>query len=370
MHGSQVCQYDIPGSYVIVANNRPIAVESTTSHTCVPDRGYCHYREYGSSSKNLFCLRKFIRGILNADLIKVCSFSCRPSLGEDDVHVTSLGNHHFALVAAPPTTSIECTHTDGNLTQEFVSPEHNLGGHIVTLPCQCRIVIPGHTVVTNPLPCRKSGAFLPVVNRVIPSLWAQVPVDKVIKAMRVQPTLFDKWLYENMTTIYNPDWAAEELIIANYSETPLDLFAEEMNDNHHIYEDFLNFSWKVCITFAVLWLVAKQYPFTLPWFVATQYAPVTKALPVIGRDLPTPCQLGHQVSHKITIIGSITGFLVLVILLACAWRGLHYCREAMANRAVHTEAVMEMTQRKTRETQRKRRAELSTALVRRETSPT
>lgn len=143
----EICQFSIPSSFIILLNNRPLAIENTISHNCQPEQGFCRFREYGSTNPELFCLGQLLRGASHSTLRQFCNFKCRPSTGYNDIHVTDLGHQHFALTNTPPDTTISCHLTEGTMTQEFVKPNDTLGSHFVTLPCRCVIIIPQHTVV-------------------------------------------------------------------------------------------------------------------------------------------------------------------------------------------------------------------------------
>ncbi|OXA39907.1 Transposon Ty3-G Gag-Pol polyprotein [Folsomia candida] len=333
-HHDEICQYNMPSTYVLLTNNKPLAIESTHAHACQPDNGYCHFREYSGTSKILFCLTRLVRGATNDVIRDSCPFSCRPSMGSSDIHITELGYQNFALTNPPHNSSIECTFPDGRMTQEFVKPEHTVGSQIIHLPCSCRINIPSFSPVFNPLPCMKSNSLLPEVSLVIPTLWANLSYDQVTKIIMVKPALLPKTSYENMSSIFKLEWADDKVQNpAQITELP-DLpasyhFFNHLKDESHVYQDFLAFLWQVAISFAVLYLWARHTPSVLPWVATTAaYTPVVKAASLLESAVPlsppADCGTEQKIAHRI-LIALITPVLITLVFVICMFGCFYIC---------------------------------------------
>ncbi|OXA41959.1 hypothetical protein Fcan01_23043 [Folsomia candida] len=336
-HHDEICQYNMPSTYVLLTNNKPLAIESTHAHACQPDNGYCHFREYSGTSKILFCLTRLVRGATNDVIRDSCPFSCRPSMGSSDIHITELGYQNFALTNPPHNSSIECTFPDGRMTQEFVKPEHTVGSQIIHLPCSCRINIPSFSPVFNPLPCMKSNSLLPEVSLVIPTLWANLSYDQVTKIIMVKPALLPKTSYENMSSIFKLEWADGKIQHpAQITELP-DLpasyhFFNHLKDESHVYQDFLAFLWQVAISFAVLYLWARHTPSVLPWVATTAaYTPVVKAASLLESAIPlsppADCGTEQKIAHRILIALITTSVLITLVFVICMFGCFYICKK-------------------------------------------
>jgi hypothetical protein len=320
-HNNEMCHINVGYHHVVSINDHPVAVEPAFSQTCVPDQGFCRYREHsGSSSLNLRCLTRLLSGMSIEDTWTTCKYECRPANEQKDLHVINLGQQHFAISNVPPGSHVNCSVVEGTYSHYFANKLAETGTHIVKLPCNCRLHLTGESDVTNSIPCRLSGSLLPTVNLVIPHMWTRMNNSEVIRATTAGEAFSDNKTYPEMTKLLNHNWVEtqrthiEELKFKNFS-----YYTRSAVQNHSKIFDYLIVAWLVGLSLALFTLSANQNRAALTVLTAGGI-PTTNAA----------CLDDQAVMQQLTIIAvlfSVMAVLALIAVTYFIWGTCATCRQ-------------------------------------------
>jgi hypothetical protein len=266
--GPQLCSIRFDHDLLVLRNGHPIPITNSQTSTCSIVKGICYLDEYGSvPSTSVDCVKTLLQDATVKEVLNSCSFTCRPANSEEPT-VNSIGNgtrNLFALTNIDIYTVVECNYPNNTLAARHLvyNDTHVARTYFVHLTsCLCSIVFTNRPPVYPLRPCRQEdiNQLSPVIRLVIPIRWSQINDSMIIKAVTVEGEIIPEEGYENLSSVYRPDWRLVDSVLEQPKPLKFEKFENFVTHTGNHGDTYFSYGaviWATLLTMALFHVYCK-----------------------------------------------------------------------------------------------------------------